>query len=300
MAEKKTKWTNADLKPQGGPATEYGPWTRTPQVDAEYDKMIDAPMSLDDIMAGAKQTLQRTKGLSEDAQGLIYAKNSADAAAGHGRAIEQAGRDRARAGANLALGTASLAGGPVMWAGSAGLGALEGVDALEAGSPGSAALAALLGAVPAGLAGVKAARGAWAGRKAAKEASKIAEGMYRQTGMSRGSEIPYRMGGSVQTPPRGPLSALVEDTPVPDSISLITPRAARQAPPGADELNDLMQMSQAPLRRETARQIAAAPARPSANYIHPADRTGAMFGFDDLPEISESELAALQQRWGRR
>jgi hypothetical protein len=36
------------------------------------------------------------------------------------------------------------------------------------------------------------------------------------------------------------------------------------------------------------------------DYVHPADKSGAMFGFDDLPEITEAELVGFQQRFPKR
>lgn len=40
-------------------------------------------------------------------------------------------------------------------------------------------------------------------------------------------------------------------------------------------------------------------ARPADDFVHPEDTTGGEFGFDELPEISERELAAMQRRWSQ-
>lgn len=45
--------------------------------------------------------------------------------------------------------------------------------------------------------------------------------------------------------------------------------------------------------------VAASAARPAADYVHPADTSGAKFGFDSLPELSESELTRLQALFHR-
>lgn len=63
-----------------------------------------------------------------------------------------------------------------------------------------------------------------------------------------------------------------------------------QAVPGADEVDELIaSMTVTPRARNAA--------RPPSSFVHPADSSGAMFGFDDLPEISEAELLRLQRRF---
>jgi hypothetical protein len=297
MAERKTKYTNADLKPQGGPATEYGPWTRTPQVDAEYDKMLGEPTDINEIMAGAKKVVNSNTqfAAARDRDALDKSRSFKPATTSQriGNAVREYTPDVLTKLISPIANAASLplmttpAGMPL-----AGIGAIESLinpdsSMVDRGM----SLAAMLPA--AGAAKLLAGRGAKAAG-AAGEARKVAEGMYRQTGMSRGVEKPYRMGGSVQSRssvPRWtddvPDFTLREDLPVPQGG-------------GMEDVDDAIRglldptSSQQPLRQ--TRPVG----RPSPDYIHPADRSGSMFGFDDLPEISESELAALQKRWGRR
>ena len=65
MAERKTKYTNADLKVQGGPATEYGPWTT--KLDADYDQAIGGG-DIDTILADARRVANR-RSVVDDASG---------------------------------------------------------------------------------------------------------------------------------------------------------------------------------------------------------------------------------------
>ena len=65
MAERKIKWTNADLKASGGPATEYGPWTT--KLDADYDQAIGGG-DIDTILADARRVANR-RSVVDDASG---------------------------------------------------------------------------------------------------------------------------------------------------------------------------------------------------------------------------------------
>jgi hypothetical protein len=91
-------------------------------------------------------------------------------------------------------------------------------------------------------------------------------------------------------------------------LSVVGEQSARQVPPSMAAIDALIAKSGVngvPLQpvashaAEAAAPTVARAARPAADYIHPADTTGGAFGFDSLPQISESELARLQSLFNR-
>ena len=240
MAERKTRWTDADLKREDGPTTEYGPWTQTNAGKARYDEIIGEPTSIDEILAGARRVLREPSFANTMAAGETAAASRRPEVAARVAANPMpSGQDALRA----LLMVPGLIPGPVgvgSQLASAGLAASEG----NLGSAGASAAMAML---PYGMG-----RAAGKARQATQEGRKVAEGLYRQTGISRGSEVPYRMGGSVQ--PRPASMHWTDDVP---AYSVVDDAPVQQAAPVADELNDLMRAGRAPLRRETTRQQAA-------------------------------------------
>lgn len=253
MAERKTKYTNADLKPQGGSATEYGPWTRTPAIDAEYAKIVDAPMSIDEIMASAKGALQKVQPLKAELNNADrkfrdpqYAKAQQDAANVPKQFVRGIRESPVAQGAMLAGAMIPSPLEPVF-------GGLLAADAAARTIEQPSAMNALIAGASA-MPLVSTLRKMHGAAAATREGRQVAEGLYRQTGKSRGSEVPYRMGGSVQ-----PRPASMHWT---DDVPAYTERAddipvAQSASPAAKDINDVMRAGQAPLRRETARQQAA-------------------------------------------
>lgn len=251
MAERKTRYTNADLK-TGGPATEYGPWTQTDAGKARYDEIIGEPINVDEIIASAKGTLRNVQPLQasiNDANRRVldpkYAAVQQDLANAPKQFVRGVRENPISQGAIVA---GSLIPSPLQPA----FGGLLAADAAAQVVEQPSAMGALIAGTSA-LPLMSTLRGMHRASSVAREGKQVAEGLYRQTGMSRGSEVPYRMGSGVSTPPRAslhwtdevPTYNVVDDAPVP------------QAAPVADELNDLIRASQAPLRRETARQQAA-------------------------------------------
>lgn len=198
MAERKTKYTNADLRREGGPATEYGPWGQTEAGRKRYEHII-GPDSADDIMEGAKSTLRKVQPLKAELNNAdrqfrdpTYARAQADASNTGKQFVRGVRESPVSQGAMLA---GSVIPSPLQPVFAGGLAAEGAADFAE--NPGVVSgIGALLSAWP----GMSLASKALKGRAAAQEGRQVAEGLFRMGGKSRGSEIPYRAGSGVSTP----------------------------------------------------------------------------------------------------
>lgn len=308
MAERKTKYTNADLKPQGGPATEYGPWTRTPESAAALQAIIGDDVGIDQILADAKQALATPTVGTDWFNSLLESQR----ASGVARATPMpTGKDAIR----------SLLMVPGLLPGPVGVTAQLGSAALAAseGNFGEAGMNTALAALPYGMGKLG---------KAVDAEQDVVRFVKHAYPPGRGSAAAGEASGII---PRGPKPRPTPYTPGqrPQGLPPVglpgrvaprqLPAGQRQLPPARGSMDALLQetrdvpfevVNEAPVTQvpgtmseidELIRGIPSTPKRrPAGDFVHPADRTGAMFGFDDLPEISEAELAAMQRRWGGR
>jgi hypothetical protein len=261
MAERKTRWTDADLKKEGGPATEYGPWGQSDAGKARYDQIVGEPTSIDEILAGAKQVLHKPSFANQIAAGQSAANLRQPEVDARVEANPMpTGRDALRA----------LLMAPGVVPGPVGVGANLASAALSAseGNFGEAGMQAGFAAVPwwmgkAAKAGQAAEQG---GARFLKHAWPSGRGASGAAGdvVSSGPKplpsggVPRQLpAGQRQLPPgRSSMDAIMQDTPeVP--FEVVDDIPVQPVAPVADELNDLMRAGQAPLRRETVRQQAA-------------------------------------------
>ena len=92
-----------------------------------------------------------------------------------------------------------------------------------------------------------------------------------------------------------PQAGVVDDVPV------------AQEMPGASDIEDVLaglgaRLDEIPTGRGAMRPAVephGPPQRPAPDFVHPADTSGSAFGFDELPEIGESELTRLQALFKR-
>jgi hypothetical protein len=226
MAERKTSWTNADLKPLGGPATEYGPWK---SVDRQYDDLLNEP-SFDEIMSGARNAVASSSAFAaardRDMQDRSRSFEPATTKQRIGNAVREYTPDVLTKLISPIANAASL---PLMGTPAglplAGLGAIESLI-----SPDSSmverglSLATMLPA-----AGILA-KGAKAG-KAATTSSRIwPKDMYRR----QATEVPYRMDGAVAQRPS--MLSMSDDVP---GFSVVDDAPIPQGPATMDEVMDL-------------------------------------------------------------
>lgn len=318
MAEKKTKWTNADLK-TGGPATEYGPWSL--KDGRNYDEVIrGGGDTVEEILASARQFLAKPTVVGDirSAERAGYQNQAAEAQrrAEEGSTLLGELKQHPIEAAKRGVLGASL---PLSFAGG-GIGAAASIPfALEAGSN-LAEDPSLWNASMLALSAVPGAQ--WARQAPKAVAPAITQAQWARK--LRPSQIaakadqwtpqrpppapqfggPQNIRNSGQrfpaapvAPARSSMDALLQDTPdIPFEVLQDAPVA--QGYGTMSEVDELVRGI--PDIRSKRMATTSAPMRPSPDYVHPADRTGAMFGFDDLPEISEAELRALQQRWGGR
>ena len=292
MAERKTKYTNADLKAQGGPATEYGPWTQTEAGRRRYEEIISPSPSAVDLLNDAKTSLRNAQPM----QALLndVSRQHYDIPA------EAAQRDAANMPKQFLRGVrespvsqGALVAGSVLPTPAApifgGLMSVQSLlDTIENPSLLNAGMTAL-GVVP----GVKALNKLGKSRAAAKEGRDVAEKLYRGTGMSRGSEVPYRAGGSVGPFPPRPTGG-PRPTPPRPTGGFQRPELNMEGLPGPPA-SFTPQPYNDP-RRQNVRSVidslvagdTAAPKRAGASMASLMDDVPEMQVVDDIPEVFSS------------
>lgn len=207
-------YTNADLKPEGGPTTTYGPWRTKPGVRSSMQSLFGEGESQDEILAGAKEALARTAPTPGVRGGSIRPASMGERLSSMAKeytpdVISKLLWPVAKA-ASL---PASLAGGGIGVAGSLPM-AIEALSDF-AGDP------SVMGAAGAGLMlapGVSALRGgarAAQAARAAGEAEGVASGLFRGTGLRRAKEVPYKSIGSLDD--YTPFDVVDDVAPVPQS-----------------------------------------------------------------------------------
>lgn len=339
MAERKTKYTNADLVPERPRFT-----TRIEQAPRRssdpVDMLVESGTSVDDLLAGAKAALRRSQPLQALLNDVSRQQHDDEAAVAQARAANpvrnfvQGVRESPVSQGAMALG--SIVPSPIQ-PGMAALLALDaGAQFAEDPSVMNAAGAGLM-AVPGLAAGSRALKAG----KAAKEGKRVAEGLYRQTGMSRGREVPYRMGGATQAN-RPSMVSLADDVPEYSVLDDAAPLSVGVLPKGPSTLAEGLR--NAPTSKRVAGEVLSShgkagqfngrsydmsmagdaqtaaknsKARAFMNrgkkgvmqpvaahgkppeFVHAVDTSGGKFGFEHLPEISEGELLRLQNLFQR-
>jgi hypothetical protein len=187
----KTKWTNADLVPEGKPGTIYGEWTVTKDnrknKPNKLDELLAEGVTLDDIMRDATRVSKQWAPGLDDAyrDQRLAAAGKIQESYSPVREFVRGVRESPVAQGGLVAG--SLIPSPLQPLFGAALTAESAADFAE--QPGiMSGIGAAMGAIP----GVRGAQRFVRGRKAAAEGKKVAEGLYRQTGIRRGTEVPYR------------------------------------------------------------------------------------------------------------
>lgn len=304
-------YTNADLKKYSGEAVPdvVGPWRSTmqPVQGPEVDPLED--------LAAAKAALMSANRMSAetDAHAINVASHRPKPGEGlvDGSGLLDAG-----------LTVGAFVPGPVGMVSGGALAARSLYDAYEDPSAGNVAMAGL-GMLPF----VKPVRNMIKGAQEAKAIARMrATYGAGDMGAAFARETPYRAGGAAgrtadaaldlggpetvlqranatgrtmpahSTDPRG----LFSQHPEAGMDDIAARYAGGESQAAASALGDATELPSVAGRsvEELVREAAAHTKRP-ATYIHPADISGAKFGFESLPEISEGELARRQQRMER-
>lgn len=210
-------YTNADLKPEGGPTTTYGPWRTKPGAKANpamRELLGEGGPSQDEILAGAKSALARTA----PTQGV---RGGSIRPASMGERISSMAKEYTPdviskllwPVAKAASLPASLAGGGVGAAASLPM-AIQALSDFGDDPSMMGAAGVGLAALPGGSAVRGGMRAARAGA-AANEARSVAGGLFRGTGMRASKEVPYKSIGSLDD--YTPFDVVDDVAPVPQS-----------------------------------------------------------------------------------
>ena len=227
MAQKKTSYTNADLK-RGEPGTEYGEWKTTGKPKDpknELDRLLNEGRNIEDIMAEAQGTLTSANRYAydrdkpaNDAAADMAIRNAERTSTLGGQIAANPGRTMREGvmGAALPL---SFAGGPVGAAAAVPL-SIEALNSF-ADDP------SILGGLGVAATAIPGARLLKAGAKEA-QAIKDIRATYGagDMGAAFSRQKPYSMGRSVQTPVDSPL-------PQQESMESILKRAEEFRPRGS-------------------------------------------------------------------
>lgn len=212
MAQRKTSYTNADLK-TGGPSTVYGEWRTTgkPQ-QTKLDQLLNEGRNIEDVLAEARGTIASTNQYAynrdkpaNDAKADTAIRNAERASSLSGQIAANPGRT-IREGVMGAALPLSFASGPVGAAAAVPLS----IEALSQFAQDPSLLGAGMAAATA-LPAMRMARGA-------KKAAAMADPFPRATAgakWAQSREVPYRGGSGVSTPSMPQASAAPSRVPAP-------------------------------------------------------------------------------------